>query len=637
MASTHDPSMGSVKELDDIIIEETNKHNAEVTSIDPDSEDNNTPAESLPHGSSKTASSITGSPFTRTKNGKIMNSPEVFNYICTIAGIDISGIPLAISGKVKDIMTNLEAMCYSSHKSATHCDQYMNNMKTIFDLEIEVTQTLRSKIRKDTALGIVEKQQFRDMWGSHVFNQSKTADCVCYLCGLPIVPQAPPEMEHKIPSPVMFTTIMHYRQMTMFYAGEPNKSQDSVYTKWHRFINNADNNANLLRLYNLINGAPNTLTSNDYPKDGIDTLFSEIFKAFLPDIPYIVRKKKEDFFRYLIKYWLLEFAYSHHLCNQAKSDLPICHTEDKYYTAFSNSVSKRVKTQKKDSKTKQEAITIGRTVVTSINTRKQRTCAMFQHMEETRTNILKAYTTISEVFDGSCDGYQKMISVMVVRSMLALLKRNKISLDEGANSSIGVGNAIAMSSSSSFDKVSVSESDPDTKEDADTLTTDELLEKVNAANKRARMDESGKTTDETITESNLETIGDLKITIDELEDEINELKKGPSTRNTTGQLEHKQADLASKQADLASKQALYEELNKPIDDINDEKDNSLIRTIMRSLENATAGCVISGGKRRKTRRRRMGKRSRARRSSRSGSKKTRKRMARKTARKRRSK
>ena len=641
MASTHDPSMASVKELDDIIIEKTNKHNAEVTSIDPDSEDNNTPAESPPHGSSKTGSSLTGSPFTRIENGNIMPSPEVFNCISTIAGIDISGIPLAISGKVKDILTNLEAMCSSSHTSAIHCDQYMNNMKTIFDLEIEVAQTLRSKIRKDTALGIVEKQQFRDLWGSYVFNQSKTNGCVCYLCGLPIVPEAPPEMEHKIPSPVMFTTIMHYRQMTMFYADEPIKSQDSVYTRWHRFINtDMTNRIKLLKLYKLINGGHTSdRNPNDYPKDGIDTLFSEIFKAFLSTIPYIKRKGKGDFFRYLIKYWLLEFAYSHHLCNQAKSDLPICHTSPKYYNAFSRSVEKRLQNKENDSKTKQEANIIGGVVkvVNNIINRKPRTCAMFEHMEETRTNILNAYTTISEVFDGSCDGYQKMISVMVVRSMLALLKRNEISLDQGANSSIGVGNAIEMASSSSSDKVSYSESDPYAKEDADTLTTDELLEKVNATNKRARMDESGKTTDETITESNLETIGDLKITIDELEDEINELKKGPSTRNTTGQLEHKQADLASKQAELESRQALYEELNKPINEINDEQDNSLIRTIMRSLENATAGCVISGGKRRKTRRRRMGKRSRARRSSRSGSKKTRKRMARKTARKRRSK
>ena len=288
-----------------------------------------------------------------------MQPAHVIKYIENIAGIEIDD--RTISKQVLDIMKNLEAMCSSSTTSKIHCDQYTDNMKKIFNLEIELAKTLRGKIRKDTALGIVEKQQFSDIWGRHVLNEAKQNSSVCYLCGRPIVPQAPPEMEHKIPSPVMFTTMMHYRQMTMFYADEPNISQDSVYTRWHGFINNPDNNDNLLKLYKLINGGDTSdRNPNVYPEDDIDTLFDEIFDAFLPDIPYIVRKKKEDFFRYLIKYWLLEFAYSHHLCNQAKSDLPICHTSTEYYDAFSISVRNRLRNKNNDSKTKQEAITIGR-------------------------------------------------------------------------------------------------------------------------------------------------------------------------------------------------------------------------------------------------------------------------------------
>jgi FtsZ-binding cell division protein ZapB len=608
MASPYDPSIGSVKELDKIIINETNKHNAEVTSIDPDSEEQETPGDGMSHGSSETGSP-SRSPFIRNENGKFMPSREVIKYIENIAGIEIDD--RTISKQVLDIMKNLEAMCSSSTTSGNHCQEYMNNMKTIFDIEIELAKTLRGKIRKDTALGIVEKQQFRDIWGRHVLNEAKKNSSVCYLCGRPIVPQAPPEMEHKIPSPVMFTTMMHYRQMTMFYADEPNKSQDSVYTRWHGFINNPDNNDNLLKLYKLINGAPtpNTSISNVYPEDGIDTLFNEIFDAFLPDIPYIVRKKKGDFFRYLIKYWLLEFAYSHHLCNQAKSDLPICHTSEKYYNAFSSSVSKRVKTQEKDSKTKQEANMIGRTVVDDITNRKPRTCDMFQHMEDTREEALKAYTTISEVFDGSCNGYQKMISVMVVRSMLALLERNDVSLDQGATSSRGAHGAI-------MDQPM--EPQPQSQSSSDS-----------SSSKRPRT-QAFETTDETITDGKLETIGDLKIEINELEDEINKLEEETTTRS-------QKEDIKTKKTELERKQTRYEELNKPIDDINDEKDNRLITKIMEKLQAISNSCVISGGKRRKTRRRRMGKRSRARRSSRSGSKKTRKRKARKTVHKRRSK
>jgi hypothetical protein len=594
MATIDEPSMNSsVYELDQLVKEQLNY---------------------VGIGKEGQGLSPTNSPLIRKQGTTFEPSPEVLKYISQIAGIITISIPDRIRHDVNDILQNLEAMCSSSTTSKRHCDQYATNMKTIFDLEIELAKTLRGKIRKDTALGIVEKQQFSDIWGRHVLNEAKQNSSVCYLCGRPIVPEAPPEMEHKIPSPVMFTTIMHYRQMTMFYADEPNISQDSVYTRWHGFINtDMANRIKLLKLYKLINGGDTSdRNPNVYPEYGIDTLFDEIFAAFLPYIPYIVRKKKEDFFRYLIKYWLLEFAYSHHLCNQAKSDLPICHTEDKYYNAFSRSVGKRLETQEKDSKTKQEANMIGMTVVQDITTRKYRTCAMFQHMEGTREEALNAYTTISKVFDDTCNGYQKMISVMVVRSMLALLKRNDVSLDQGATSSRGAHGDI-------MDQPMESQSQPQSQSSSDS-----------SSSKRHRK-QAFEPTDETITDVKLEPIGDLKIEINELEDEINKLEEGTTTRN-------QKEDIKTKKTKLERKQTRYEELNKPIDDINDEKDKSLIDTIMKKLQSIPKSrCVISGGKRRKTRRRRMGKRSRARRSSRSGSKKTRKRKARKTVHKRRSK
>ena len=65
-----------------------------------------------------------------------------------------------------------------------------------------------------------------------------------------------------------------------------------------------------------------------------------------------------------------------------------------------------------------------------------------------------------------------------------------------------------------------------------------------------------------------------------------------------------------------------------------KQDNTLFDTIMNKLQDVTKSCVISGGKRGKTRRS-MRKRRKTRRSSR-GNKKTRKRK-RKTVRKRRSK
>ena len=625
MNRTDDPSIdNSVKDLDDIIISETNKNNNAIPPKDPDSQDNNTPSGNLSQGSSSETESPIRSPFIR-KYGEnnFIPSREVIKYIHNIAGINTSDISKDISKKISDIMSNLEALCSNSKPSGTHCNTFMMNMQNIFNLEVDATKTLRGKIRKDTALGIVEKQQFRDIWGAYVLDKAKKTDCMCYLCGLPIVENAPPEMEHKTPSPVMFTTIMHYRQMTMFYAEDPNTSQDSVYTRWNNFIKSHDNNANLLRLYNLING-----TSIDYPENEIDNLFDTIFETFLPTIPYIQAKEKRDFFRYLIKYWLLGFAYSHHLCNQSKSELPIC-TDNKYYTAFTGSVSNRLKNKSSDIKTQQEANIIQSNVVTNIEKRQPRTCAMFAHMSATRDKALDKYTTISTVFDDSCNGYQKMISVIVVRSMLALLHRNKVILEQGATSSRDLGTAIMMET--------YSEPEPEPKQ--------------------ARIGYTSETINERITDAYLVNMDDLKIEIDKLEDDINNLQteinnlqteinkitNGRQTRSiTTNQpiLQKKQTELQTelqtKKATLQNKQTAYENLHKPIDVINDEEDNSLMNTIKTKIQTIINNiCVISGGKRRKTRRRRMGKRSRVRRSSRSGSKKTRKRRVRKTVRKRR--
>ena len=599
MTSIDDPSIDSVKGLDDIIKNTTIEHNENVDLIE--------------------TGSPTSSPLIRNENGNFVPSREVLKYMENISGINTSNIPQAISNEVNNIMKNLEEMCSDYRTSKVHCDLYKENMQQIFNLELDLAKTLRSKIRKDTALGIVENQQFSDMWGKRVKEKAKLNESVCYLCGLSIVPQGQPEMEHKIPSPVMFTTIMHYRQMTMFYAEDPrgNTKQESVYTRWHKFINSPDHYDNLLKLYNLINGA-----SDDYSKTKIDNSFNVIFEAFLKTIPYIKDKGKGDFFKYLIKYWLLEFAYSHYICNRAKGDLPLCHETYNYYKTFSTSVTKRIGNYHKgstDNRLNQECLMIRDNVVSNIKTREGRTCAMFAHMKETREKALEKYTTISEVFDGSgsCNGYQKMISVIVIRSMLALLKRNDVTLTHAA--------AMATSASSDIMAQPQSQSSidsPPQSSDSPPQSSDSPL------HKKAKT-EDNESTDDNITEEYFNKMSELKIEIDELGDNINELKKGVTTRSGA-----KQAELEEKQAELEAKQAKLETFLKPIDAINDEQDNTLFDTIMNKLQDVTKSCVISGGKRGKTRRS-MRKRRKTRRSSR-GNKKTRKRK-RKTVCKRRSK
>ena len=203
-----------------------------------------------------------------------------------------------------------------------------------------------------------------------------------------------------------------------------------------------------------------------------------------------------------------------------------------------------------------------------------------------------------------------MISVIVIRSMLALLKRNDVTLTHAA----------AMATSASSDIMAQPQSQSSI--DSPPQSSDSPL------HKKAKT-EDNESTDDNITEEYFNKMSELKIEIDELGDNINELKKGVTTRSGA-----KQAELEEKQAELEAKQAKLETFLKPIDAINDEQDNTLFDTIMNKLQDVTKSCVISGGKRGKTRRS-MRKRRKTRRSSR-GNKKTRKRK-RKTVCKRRSK
>ena len=113
------------------------------------------------------------------------------------------------------------------------------------------------------------------------------------------------------------------------YKGQPLKdgSADSMYTLWKRFVNNSDLDV-LKTLYNNINH------DLPYSKEKVDTQYDTIFTNFWNTTmygkntnPYRLSPDEFEnvrlFFFNFIKAWLMEFAYSHHICNQAKSDLNI--------------------------------------------------------------------------------------------------------------------------------------------------------------------------------------------------------------------------------------------------------------------------------------------------------------------------
>jgi len=188
---------------------------------------------------------------------------------------------------------------------------------------IEVDQSI---LRKALTRSVGDAQQMTDMWGKHVTNYAKSGDATCYLCGKKIYPFAScPEMEHKLPVTTAYSSMTHYRRLDGYHGNHYKKDDKHVtmYDLWKVFVNDADNAPALENLYKLIN------EQEKYDKEVVDILYRRIFNEFWSSTKYSefnVNTHTEilyNFFYYFIKGWLLEFAYSHHTCNQSKSDFYI--------------------------------------------------------------------------------------------------------------------------------------------------------------------------------------------------------------------------------------------------------------------------------------------------------------------------
>ena len=171
------------------------------------------------------------------------------------------------------------------------------------------------KIRDASCDFIKEEKQMTDIWGKDVTAHAKEYAC-CYLCNVQIVKRAPPEMEHKIVCPIVFTQFLHYNRLKkLYFTGD---IMNTIFTLWSVFKD--ANQTNFQTLYILINCS----SSNSYPKTVINTGFNDIFKEFKTHIIKsgikITDRFNNEFLFYksFIKFWLMEFAYAHHTCNQGK-------------------------------------------------------------------------------------------------------------------------------------------------------------------------------------------------------------------------------------------------------------------------------------------------------------------------------
>ena len=186
-------------------------------------------------------------------------------------------------------------------------------------------------VRKEAEHGKPAEKQMREVWGNLVTNNAKVHEkTMCYLCGGPIVNTqggVSPEMEHKLPCAVF------YGSFDSIY-----RTYGDILLKWLYFLEqlpNDDNDNNTASLlYNTING---TSGESSFDGDVVTTEFDKLYSAFITWLDTDDNKKQgllftpdeRISFKYTLNAYLNEFAYSHHFCNQLKSnhdlgDEPTC-------------------------------------------------------------------------------------------------------------------------------------------------------------------------------------------------------------------------------------------------------------------------------------------------------------------------
>ena len=196
-------------------------------------------------------------------------------------------------------------------------------------------QPVAIDVRNAAARGKSNEGQMRDVWGSRITDFAKSSGARCYLCGGPIVPSSPgggrPEMEHKLPCAVF------YAKFAFIYTCFANELG-----KWRNYVADLNDDALLMEYYMAMNSS--VASFNKYQLDGMYATISTGFLTKLgsPDLDKsdeqlsIADKTLKLFINIVLPAYLSEFAYSHHLCNQLKSNYDLSDEDNlnKYYRAL---------------------------------------------------------------------------------------------------------------------------------------------------------------------------------------------------------------------------------------------------------------------------------------------------------------
>ena len=230
-----------------------------------------------------------------------------------------------------DNMKNLEEL----FKKGKASNVYKVLANILFRRNVEID------VRKEAEHGKPAEKQMREVWGNLVTDNAKAhGKTMCYLCGGPIVNVAggvSPEMEHKLPCAV------YYGSFDSIY-----RTYGEILLKWLYFLEQQPNEA--LELYTTINGTGGTQSSfSGYIV--VTDAFDKLYSAFLGWLDMddnknqgsLFTQSERDSFKYTLNAYMNEFAYSHHFCNQLKSnhdlgDNKVC---EEYFNALNLAASKK--------------------------------------------------------------------------------------------------------------------------------------------------------------------------------------------------------------------------------------------------------------------------------------------------------
>ena len=210
--------------------------------------------------------------------------------------------------------------------------------------------TKQGDSRELSSLNISEKTQFSDIWGKKMLKYARYEEGdglnyeileipKCYITKVELVSfetkaeiggkeRACSEMEHKLPCVTAFSRAPNYILLSKYKP----KNGINYLKLWNNFVNNENNFDFLHSLYVTIN-------FREFDNDNVFTAEENIkaeFKRYIFSDEQI-EEKKEKIFNWVfnvIKYWLHEFAYSHHISNQEKSIYEIGLNKKKCDTFF---------------------------------------------------------------------------------------------------------------------------------------------------------------------------------------------------------------------------------------------------------------------------------------------------------------